>query len=214
MAPYLRPALTETLRPSSRAPEEPPSTPDGEDLQAAALGDGDAFGRLVGRHQQAVMNAAFYYSGDREDALEVSQEAFVKAYRALKGFRGEASFRTWILRITVNTARSFTARKRAKKRSASLVSLSSGGENAGSGVEVADPGDSPAALLERKEVKEAIEEAIAGLEPEARELIVLRDISGRPYDEISEVLALPIGTVKSKVHRARLELRRKLERYL
>lgn len=207
--------MTETLEPSSCAPGEPLTTPDEADLGAATAGDRQAFDRLVVRHQQAVINTAYYHAGDYQDALEISQESFVKAFRALSGFRSQASFRTWILRITVNTAHSFKSRMRAKKRSGPgvRISLDPPDEERGA-IEIADRGETPERLLMRKETKEAIERAIAGLKPDARNLVVLRDISGLSYEEISRSLQMPIGTVKSGVHRARLQLREVLKSHL
>jgi RNA polymerase sigma-70 factor (ECF subfamily) len=192
---------------------------DAADVRAAAAGDRRAFDALVVRHQQAVLDAAVYFLGDWEDALEVAQETFLKAYQALARFRGEARFRTWVLRIALNTARSYHARRSAKKRSAPLVSLhaatsSASAEGAVAELEVADSAGDPLALLERKEVKEALEQAIGRLEEEARELVVLRDIIGEPYEAIAAARGLPVGTVKSKVHRARLVLREKMAPYL
>ncbi len=198
--------MHETLEPSSSSPPEPAAL-DAADVRAACDGDRGAFDRLVLRHQQAVLNTAFYLLSDYQDALEVAQETFLKAYRGLAGFRSEASFRTWILRITTNSARSLRSRMRAKKRSANLVSLSAEADDRPA-LEVADRRETdPAALLQRKEVKEALEEAIASLDPQYREIVVLRDISGESYEAISESLGVPLGTVKSKIHRARLQLR-------
>lgn len=187
---------------------------DEDDLRAARRGDRTAFDRLVLRHQNAVVQAAYYAIGSRHDALEVAQETFLNAYRALSRFRGEASLRTWLLRIALNTARSTQAKRRAKKRAAPGRAVSLHPDGSDSAIDPPDERHSPAALLERKERKEAIEAAIAALEPEARQIVVLRDLSGESYEAIARILALPLGTVKSKVHRARLQLREKLRRYL
>ena len=213
--------MTEALEPEKPGPAEsdPGRSTDLLEVQAAASGDRAAFDRLVLRHQQAVIDAASYYLGNSQVALEVAQEAFLKAYRAVDRFRGDALFRTWLLRITMNTARSFQTRRRAKKRSAPIVSIHSAGGRADDGndahdIEIADFSSTPDVLLERKEVKEVLETAIASLEEDARELIVMRDILGESYDAIADQFGLPIGTVKSKVHRARLVLREKLTRFL
>ncbi|HVR74243.1 MAG TPA: sigma-70 family RNA polymerase sigma factor [Planctomycetota bacterium] len=194
---------------------------DVEDVRLAAAGSREAFDRLVLRHQDAVVNAATYYLGNYDDAVDVAQDAFLKAYRALGEFRGSASFRTWILRVALNTARSLRARGRARKRAARVVTPSQAGPpgsrgEEGHGLDVADPDTSgaPATLLERKEVKAALEAAIAGLDEESREVIVLRDIAGETYEAIAAQLGIALGTVKSRVHRARLVLREKLVRYL
>src|SRR5688500_8043781 len=166
----------------------PSAGEDVEDVRLAAGGSREAFDRLVLRHQDAVVNAATYYLGNYDDAVDVAQDAFLKAFRALGEFRGSASFRTWILRVALNTARSLRARGRARKRAARVIPLSQAGPQhlggeAGHGLDVADPDTSgaPAILLERKEVKAALEAAIAGLDEESREVIVLRDIAGETY---------------------------------
>jgi RNA polymerase sigma-70 factor (ECF subfamily) len=196
---------------------------DDEDVRLAGAGNRSAFDRLVLRHQDDVVNAAFYYLNHYEDAVEAAQEAFLKAYQSLASFRFESTFKTWILKIALNTARTLRARARAKKRSATVVSIergvgaAPGGRDAGErGVDVADPNTSgaPSSLLERKEVKEALEAAIASLDEESREIIVLRDIAGVSYEAITVELGIPLGTVKSRVHRARLELRKSMERFL
>src|SRR5688500_13904241 len=106
----------------------PSAGEDVEDVRLAAGGSREAFDRLVLRHQDAVVNAATYYLGNYDDAVDVAQDAFLKAYRALGEFRGSASFRTWILRVALNTARSLRARGRARKRAARIVTLSQAGQ--------------------------------------------------------------------------------------
>jgi len=194
---------------------------DQEDVRKAAAGDAAAFERLVLRYQDDVVNTAYYFLGNYDDAVDVAQDAFLKAYRGLSGFRGSSSFRTWILTIALNTARSLRIRSRAKKRSGKVIHLDAGApendEGAGTRAgDVPDPDTSsgPAVLLERKELKDALEKAISGLDDISREIIVLRDIEGESYDAIAEMLDLPLGTVKSRVHRARLEVQGKMTRWL
>jgi RNA polymerase sigma-70 factor (ECF subfamily) len=210
--------------PVTGAPEEGPREArarEEDDLRSARAGDRAAFDRLVLSCQDDVVSAASYFLGSYDDAVDAAQEAFLKAYRGLAGFRGGASFKTWVIRIALNAARSLRTRARARKRGGgqvvSMDGLAAGKvADAGSPIEVADPRDGarPAALLERRELKEAIERAIVELDPEAREVIVLRDLSGQSYEEIAAALGLPLGTVKSRVHRARLELQAKLRPWL
>lgn len=184
--------------------------PDDHYVKAAAGGDRGAFDELVSRHQQSVINAAAYYLGNYEDALEVAQESFLKAWKAVAGFEGKASFRTWLLRITLNTARSFHSHRTALKRSGSTatisMSTSSGAEDEGDR-EIADSSEEPHQLVEKKELGEIIEKAIGSLEEDARRIIILRDILGESYQAIADEESLTLGTVKTRVHRARLELR-------
>jgi len=183
-------------------------------IRAAREGDRDAFGRLVERHQDAVFTAAHYLVGDPEDAADVAQETFLRAWRSFSGFAAQSSLKTWLLVITTNVARSLASSRKAKKRSARLVRLE------------ARPGQDPIDLPEpdgrgcpenralRAEMKEALEAAIADLDEESRSLVVLRDLLGESYEKISDALGLPLGTVKSRIHRARLVLRESIERYL
>jgi RNA polymerase sigma-70 factor (ECF subfamily) len=203
--------------PRGAEPARPAEKAEADDIRLAIAGDRGAFDRLVLSCQDDVVNASSYYLGNDEDGVDVAQEAFLKAYRGLAGFRGGSSFKTWVLRIAINTARSFRARARARKRGGGVLRLDDRPRGAGSEddeprQEPADPrpGITPPALLERKELKEAIERAILDLEDEAREVIVLRDIAGESYEAIAAALGAPLGTVKSRVHRARLELQRKL----
>jgi RNA polymerase sigma-70 factor (ECF subfamily) len=211
-APAAEPAGTAGRGP---IPLHPSSGAEIEDVRLAAQGDRTAFDRLVLACQDDVVSAASYYLGNDEDGADAAQEAFLKAYRALPGFRLGSSFKTWVIRIALNTAKSIRMRGRAKKRGGGARRAPGPGDEAG-GVEIAGPevSSSPSALLERKEIKEALEKAIVELEHEAREVIVLRDLSGRSYEEIAAALDLPLGTVKSRVHRARLELQKKLAPYL
>ena len=184
--------------------------PDDHYVKAASDGNREAFDELVSRHQQSVINAASYYLGNYEDALEVAQETFLKAWKAVSGFEGKASFRTWLLRITLNTARSFHSRRTALKRSGSTatisMSTSSGTEDEGDR-EIADSSEEPHQLAEKKELGEVIEKAIGSLQEDARRIIILRDILGESYQAIAGEEGLTLGTVKTRVHRARLELR-------
>jgi RNA polymerase sigma-70 factor (ECF subfamily) len=192
---------------------------DDPDVVLAASGDAAAFERLVLRYQDDVVTTTHYLLGNYEDAVDVAQEAFVKAYRGLGTFRGQAAFRTWLLTIATNCARSHRSRQRAKKRFAPIVRLSCAdpaGEDRGPDLDIPDrePSRSPTGLLERKEVKEALERAIGELEEASRQVLVLRDISGESYEAIAAALDLPLGTVKSRVHRARLEVQARLRPFL
>jgi RNA polymerase sigma-70 factor (ECF subfamily) len=183
-------------------------------IQEAARGDRAAFGRLVERHQDAVMTAARYLVRSPEDAEDVAQEALLRAFRSIAGFAGRSSFRTWLLTITTNAARSFQALSRAKKRTGQVVRIDAG--EPGEGADIPEPGglSSPEKQALRAERKEALEAAIAELDEESRSALVLRDLSGESYEDIAGSLGLPLGTVKSRIHRARLELRERLRRLL
>ncbi len=182
-------------------------------IQAARKGDRDAFTRLLEKHQDAVMTACRYLVSHQEDALDLTQETFLRAWRSLGGFAGQSSFRTWLLVIATNAARSLAAHRRAKKRSSPVIPLET---KSGEFVDIPEPEEkgSPEYRAIRGEMKEAIEDAIAALDGESRSLIILRDLMGESYETISSNLGLPLGTVKSRIHRARLELRESLKNYL
>ena len=177
-------------------------------IEQAQEGDADAFGRLVERHQDYIYNAVRHLVGHGGDADDIAQEVFVKAYRNLRTFAGRARFTTWLYGIMLNTVRSFW-RKRKRRATLSLTPHGEDGERP-----TADPpdtGDGPAELTEKREQVEAVRAAIAGLDDDLREIIVLRDIQGLSYEDLADSLGVPAGTVKSRLHRARHALKRRLE---
>jgi RNA polymerase sigma-70 factor (ECF subfamily) len=168
---------------------------------AAAGGQGDpaAFGELVLRHQDRAFNLAFRLTGSREDAADAVQEAFLKAYRGIQSFRRQSSFYTWLFRIVVNEVRSRRRSGAARRPSFSLDAADGPGLRA----DGPDPSEQ-ASLAERRQI---VEEALQSLEFDQRAIVALRDIEGRDYAEIAEVLGCPQGTVKSRLHRARMALK-------
>lgn len=156
-------------------------------------GDPRAFDLLVERYQDRVYDLAYRITGHHADAQDAAQEAFVKAYRALRTFRGAASFSTWLHRIAVNAALD-AVRRRPPTRSASA-------ETARASI---DPlGD----RAERAEVRERIHGAIAALPLDHRAVVVLRDVQGWSYEEIALIVGIPVGTVRSRLARGREALR-------
>ncbi len=181
-------------------------TSDERKLIAECLaGDSAAFGQLVVRYQDRLYNALFRALGSAEDARDVSQETFVQAFQKLDSFRGESQFYTWLFRIALNAAASHR-RKRAQKHTASASMGTAMGETPDT-----RPDSLPAHGLETEERQAAVQAALQKLAPEFRTPLVLREIDGLKYEEIAEVLACPIGTVRSRIHRARSELRMLLE---
>ncbi len=171
-------------------------------------GDTNAFEVLVERHQKRMLNLAYRIVGDYDEACDVVQEAFLSAYRALRSFRGQSKFSTWLYGIVVNHARNRIkqARSRLRHESRSIddpVEMKNGSVSR----QVSDCGDSAADELEKKEVEKKIQECIGFLEGEYREVLVLRDIQGFSYEEIGGMLNLPEGTVKSRLFRARSALK-------
>ena len=161
----------------------------------------DAFGELVSRYQARLYNAAVRLVDNPEDAADVVQDAFLSAYQSLHAFKGDAEFFTWLYRIAFNGAVSL----RRKKRFA--TSLDAAG--ADSGFEVPDETEyvRTGHALQRREEDELLHAALAKLSAEHREVLAMKDLDGLRYEEIAEVLGVPVGTVRSRLHRARLELR-------
>ncbi len=172
-------------------------------------GDETAFSKLVEENQQRVYRLAFRMTGNHEDALDVSQEAFFKAWRALPNFKGESSFSTWIYRLTSNTAIDLL-RKKQRTPYDSLTSTFEGEE--GTELLVPDTKVSPEEALIHKELGGMIEEGLATLPPHYQEVLVMREMEGLSYQEISTTLDLYLGTVKSRIARGRGRLRKFLQK--
>lgn len=190
------------------ATAEPPG--DADLIQRAQGGDGDAYGKLVVKYQDLVYNAVYRMVGREDEAADIAQEAFVKGWRALGSFEGRAQFGTWIYRIAINAC--ISDRRGLKRRKAtSLNSAMRGSDDEEGGLDVADGAPEPAEQLVDRENVRLVQEAIGEMEPEFRTMIVMRDMEGRPYEEIAEVLEVPVGTVRSRLHRARQALKDKLK---
>ena len=170
------------------------------------------FDELVLKHKDKVFNLCYRFMGDHGEADDCAQETFVQVYRSLKGFRAESSVSTWIYRIAVNTCKNRlgSAQYRGSRNMVRLdePKETEDGERA---VEAGGKSLSPSAEFDRKEKGELIQAAINSLPADQKSVVVLRDVEGLPYEEISEVTGYNLGTVKSKLARARQELREKLK---
>jgi RNA polymerase sigma-70 factor, ECF subfamily len=176
---------------------QPQSMEPDETLIARTLdGELTAFEPLVERHRDIVFRVAARIVGP-DNAEDVSQDTFLRAFHRLDQFRGTASFRTWLLQITQNTALNSLAwaRRRPTETAAETPDLPDH-----------DPVRQPVTELERRERQRRLELKLTGLRPEYRSLLVLRDLEGLSYDEIADVLEMPLGSVKGRLHRARGEL--------
>ena len=165
-------------------------------------GDTDAFEPLVTANQSFVYNIALKMLSNPEDAFDVSQEAFVRAFRSLKNFKGESSFSSWLYRITANMCLDFM-RKNKRRREAAIVYLD---DNEMKELDLPDSRFDPRTELERAELRRAINEALDSLPDEQRSILLLRELNGMSYAEIAETLSLEDGTVKSRLSRARANL--------
>jgi RNA polymerase sigma-70 factor (ECF subfamily) len=161
-----------------------------------------AFGELVKRYQDRLYNTAYRLMGNAEDAQDVVQEAFLNAYQSLGGFKGDSLFFTWLYRIAVNTAISLKRKQRV------ALSIHTGPGEEG-GIDPADPSvaSQPTHALEQAEEERRVQQALDRLSPEHRTVLVLKEIEGQKYEMMAEILGVPIGTIRSRLHRARLELR-------
>jgi RNA polymerase sigma-70 factor (ECF subfamily) len=173
-------------------------------------GDIQAFGVLVEKYKQRAYYTALGLTGSHDEAWDISQEAFVRAYRAIAGFQAERSgFFTWYYQILRNLCFNFL-RDRAKRARpfSEVVTPEDSLQN------IADEGSNPAVIAERNELKNAVWKAINSLKDDDREIILLRDFQDLSYKEIAATLNCPIGTVMSRLFNARKQLREKLEGYL
>ncbi|HER19428.1 MAG: RNA polymerase sigma factor RpoE [Halothiobacillaceae bacterium] len=167
-------------------------------------GDRRAFDLLVLKYQHRVQRLIARYIRDQEQVFDLAQETFIKAYRALGRFRGDSAFYTWIYRIAVNTAKNQLA---SDARGGYMVSLNSGGSDE-SDEPMIEPealrdGGTPDALAATEELRTAIDQAISALPEDLRTALTLREMEGLSYDEIASVMDCPIGTVRSRIFRAR-----------
>lgn len=160
------------------------------------------FGELIRKYQDRLYNTVLRLVGNNEDALDVVQETFLNAYKSLDNFKGDAEFFTWLYRIAYNTAISLRRKQKA------AVSID-GSRNGEAGVEPLDGslGSQPGHALEKAETEQRIQEALNRLSPEHRAVLILKDMEGQKYETIAEILQVPIGTIRSRLHRARMELR-------
>lgn len=176
-------------------------------VERARRGDVEAFEQLISQYERTVFNIAYRLTGNREDASDVAQEAFIRAYSSLTEFRGDSSFQTWLIRITRNACLD-ELRKRKRQRMTSLdepIAVEDGEMDRQ--LAIADTADNPEEALERVEVQRAVQESINQLDEEYRIVVVMRDIQGYSYNEIADSLGINLGTVKSRLNRARSALK-------
>jgi RNA polymerase sigma-70 factor (ECF subfamily) len=177
---------------------------DAECVRRLQRGETDAFETLVRRHQKAIFNLVYRMLGDYDEAAEISQETFLSAYRGIGQFRGDAHFSTWLYRIAFNHAS--TRRKSLNLAQQRYTSLD-GAEAIG------DETVDPARTAEQKELQQRVQQALNSLDKDDAAIILLRDLQDASYDEVAAILEIPVGTVKSRLHRARLALKTRLAPY-
>ena len=166
-------------------------------------GDVNAFEKLVVEYEKNVYAIAQRMTGNPEDAADMTQETFIKAYNSLSAFRGDRKFSVWLYRIATNVCLDFL-RSRSRKPTVSLSVEDDEGEE--TQLDIADESQSPEALLERGLTRDAVRRGLEQLSPEYRQILLLREIQGLSYEEIADTLDLEVGTVKSRIFRARKRL--------
>ncbi len=177
-------------------------------IARARAGDHEAFAQLVALHQNRVYSLALRMVRHPEDAADLAQEAFLSAWKGLSRFHGDAAFSTWLYRLTSNACIDFLRREKRRKNAGTLLSLDS--EEEGGTLDLPDHSADPQSLLEQSEVRLLIADGLSALSEGHRQVLTLREISGLSYAEIGQILGLEEGTVKSRISRARLALRKKL----
>jgi len=180
-------------------------------IREAQRGDLDAFNRLVLAYQDTVYNTALRVLGDEDMAADASQEAFLSAFRALNSYRG-GSFRAWLLRTVTNACYDELRRKK-RRPTTPLEPDGDDGEEVESPRWLADPSASPEQQLEREELEHAIQHCLDALPADFRTVVVLADVQGLDYTEVARAARVPLGTIKSRLARARLRLRECLQAF-
>lgn len=173
-------------------------------IQEAQKGELDSFNRLVLAYQDQVYTQAYRIIGDSEAAADATQEAFISAFNHLKSYRG-GSFRAWLLRIVTNSCYD-ELRRRQRRPTSPLEPLDDSGEEIESPGWMVDPADSPETQVERAELRQAIQYCLENLAIEFRTVVILVDVQGMDYVEAAQVIGKPLGTVKSRLARARVRL--------
>ena len=176
---------------------------DAECVKRVQRGDTQSFEILVRRHQNTTFNLIYRFLGDYDEATETAQEVFLSAYSSIQQFRGDANFATWLYRIAFNHASS--RRKSLNSKLQRHVALED--------EVVADCSADPETSAERREIQQCVQQALNSLDREDAQIILLRDLQDVRYEDIAETLDVPVGTVKSRLHRARQALRASLAPY-
>ena len=180
-------------------------------VERVQAGDRQAFDVLVLKYQHKIVKLVMRYVRDQAEALDITQEAFIKAYRAIGRFRGDSAFYTWLYRIAINTAKNHIVAMKRRPMEYDLDLQESGGYEPHA--QLRDH-DSPDRVAQREELRNSLQAAIDALPEELRVAIVLREIDGLSYDEIATAMDCPVGTVRSRIFRARDAIDKAIRSYV
>ena len=173
-------------------------------VSQARAGDTAAFEQLMLDNQDRVYTLCLRMTGDREDALDLAQETFLNAWRGLSSFQGNSSFSTWVYRLASNACIDFLRKRKRRQQGEAPLSLD---DDEAPLPQPADPRGTPEDELERRELRRAVERGLQALPEHHRQVLIMRELSGLSYQEIGAVLNLDLGTVKSRIARARMALK-------
>lgn len=179
-------------------------------VNKAVKGDNSAFEALMEKHMGIIYNIALRMAANQDDAEDMTQEIMIKIFRSLGSFKGNSKFSTWIYRVAVNTCLDELKKKKNKKHLSLDAEIS--GDDGENQIEIKDDSPSPEKLAEQNELRDMVAAAVKLLSDEHRAVIVLRDIRGMSYNEIAGILGCSDGTVKSRISRARAQLKMILEK--
>jgi RNA polymerase sigma-70 factor (ECF subfamily) len=183
-----------------------------EVIENCKAGDERAFAEIVLHRQKKVFNIAYRMLGNSEEAKDLAQEVFISVYESIKDLKEEIKFDAWLTQITLNHCRNrWKYLKRRQYFNSESLDDPIETEDGSVPRAIYDPSDNPEVLLEKKMVQQLIQRGLLKLKEDQRELLVLRDLQGYSYEEMGETLGLPEGTIKSRLHRARMDLKEVLE---
>ena len=184
-------------------------------VERALDGDVAGFEKLVTRYQNKIMGyVGRMTNGDREEAEDITQEAFIKAYRSLDSFRGQASFSTWLYKIATNLCIDRARTRKRRPQQAYSLDEPYDKEDDKGGREIADSRFEPSKGVERDEMRTIVRQTVAEMPEKQRQVLIMCDLQGMAYENIAEVLGIPLGTVKSRIFHARADLARRLKPYM
>jgi RNA polymerase sigma-70 factor (ECF subfamily) len=184
-----------------------------EVIENCKSGDERAFAEIVIHRQKKVFNIAYRMLGNLEEAKDLAQEVFISVFESIKDLKEEVKFDAWLTQITLNHCRNrWKYLKRRQYFNSDSLDDPIETEDGDMPKAIYDPSDNPETLFEKKMIQQLIQRGLQKLKEDQRELLVLRDLQGFSYEEMGELLGLPEGTIKSKLHRARVDLKQVLER--